>query len=112
MTEKLIFELSSPGRQGVSIPDSDVPQINIDELIPTDLLRGGEVPLPEVSELDAVRHFTRLSRMNFGVDVGFYPLGSCTMKYNPKFAEDAACLDALPIYTPTKTRNYARVPWP
>ncbi|ABO49262.1 glycine dehydrogenase (decarboxylating) beta subunit [Desulforamulus reducens MI-1] len=95
MTEKLIFELGSPGRQGVLFPANDVPEIPPHELLPRDLIREQEVPLPEVSEGDAVRHFVRLSRMNFGVDVGFYPLGSCTMKYNPKVAEDAAGLSGF-----------------
>lgn len=92
MTEKLIFELGTPGRQGVTFPDSDVPAVDLSQLLPANCLQEEAPPLPEVSEMDAVRHFTRLSRMNFGVDVGFYPLGSCTMKYNAKVAEDAASL--------------------
>ena len=92
MTEKLIFELSTPGRQGIVLPEADVPLVAPGELVPAGYLREETPALPEVSELDAVRHFTRLSRMNFGVDVGFYPLGSCTMKYNAKVAEDAAGL--------------------
>ncbi len=95
MTEKLIFELGSPGRQGVTFADNDVPEVSLDQLLPEAYLRERQAPLPEVSELDAVRHFVRLSRLNFGVDVGFYPLGSCTMKYNPKVAEDAAALDGF-----------------
>lgn len=92
MTEKLIFELSSPGRQGITFPDIDVPTAPLRKLLPGNYLREEAPDLPEVSELDTVRHFVRLSRMNFGVDVGFYPLGSCTMKYNAKVAEDAASL--------------------
>lgn len=92
MTEKLIFELGSQGRRGVTLPPNDVSEIALNELLPQEYLREQEPSLPQVSELDAVRHFVRLSRMNFGVDVGFYPLGSCTMKYNPKVAEDAAAL--------------------
>ncbi|MHC4542355.1 MAG: aminomethyl-transferring glycine dehydrogenase subunit GcvPB [Planctomycetota bacterium] len=83
---KLIFEKSVPGRRASRTDASDVPRINM----PTDLLRPGPVPLPELSELDVVRHFTELSRRNFGVDSNFYPLGSCTMKYNPKVAEHIA----------------------
>ncbi len=95
MTEKLIFELSLPGRQGVAFPANDVPATALPELLPQEFIREQAPPLPEVGELDAVRHFVRLSRMNFGVDVGFYPLGSCTMKYNPKVAEDAAALSGF-----------------
>jgi len=86
-TEPLIFELSRPGRMGVSLPKLDVPPSDL----PAELLRD-DLPLPEVSEVDAVRHYTRLSQMNYGVDTGFYPLGSCTMKYNPKVNEAAARL--------------------
>lgn len=95
MTEKLIFELGSQGRRGVTLPPNDVPEIDIKELLPQAYIREQEPALPQVSELDAVRHFVRLSRMNFGVDVGFYPLGSCTMKYSPKVAEDAAALNGF-----------------
>jgi len=90
---KLIFELSVQGREGASLPELDVPELKLD--IPASQLRG-EVPLPEVSEVDVVRHYTALSRMNFGVDTGFYPLGSCTMKYNPKVNEAIA---GLPGFT-------------
>ncbi|MFQ6057429.1 MAG: aminomethyl-transferring glycine dehydrogenase subunit GcvPB [Anaerolineae bacterium] len=86
-TEPLIFELSSPGRVGVSLPELDVPQAPL----PTEHLRE-DLPLPEVSEVDVVRHFTRLSQLNYSVDTAFYPLGSCTMKYNPKVNEAVARL--------------------
>ncbi|MBU0573349.1 MAG: aminomethyl-transferring glycine dehydrogenase subunit GcvPB, partial [Candidatus Margulisbacteria bacterium] len=76
--EHLIFELSIPDRKGYSLPECDVPQQDLEKLIPPSLLRK-ELNLPEVSEVDVVRHFTGLSRKNFGVDSGFYPLGSCTM---------------------------------
>ena len=62
--------------------------------LPKDLIRK-ELPLPNVSEVTVVRHYTNISRMNFGVDIGFYPLGSCTMKYNPKINEDVARLDGF-----------------
>lgn len=88
--QPLIFELSKPGRIGYSLPDLDVPEINIDEVIPNDYLRVEEPELPEVSELDIMRHYTALSKRNHGVDSGFYPLGSCTMKYNPKINENVA----------------------
>jgi len=89
---KLIFEKSRPGRRGVRPPQSDVPtSIHLKE----SLLRHNDAPLPELSELDVVRHFTELSRRNFGVDTNFYPLGSCTMKYNPKAAEVVASLSGF-----------------
>ncbi|HPC05758.1 MAG TPA: aminomethyl-transferring glycine dehydrogenase subunit GcvPB, partial [Anaerolineaceae bacterium] len=78
-------ELSSSGRSGVKYPDPDVPLAKL----PEGMVRK-ELPLPELSEFDVVRHFTRLSRLNYCIDTGFYPLGSCTMKYNPKVNEDAA----------------------
>jgi len=84
---KLLFEKSVPDRRGVMLGPSDVPTtININD----DLLRDRSAALPELSELDVIRHFTELSRRNFGVDTNFYPLGSCTMKYNPKVAERIA----------------------
>jgi glycine dehydrogenase subunit 2 len=86
----LIFEMSHPGRVAYSLPDSDVPDVNIDELLPAKFRRQTEPDLPEVYEVDVIRHYTALSRRNFGVDNGFYPLGSCTMKYNPKINEDVA----------------------
>ncbi|MHC4174524.1 MAG: aminomethyl-transferring glycine dehydrogenase subunit GcvPB [Planctomycetota bacterium] len=83
---KLVFEKSVPGRRAVRTAPTDVPRINIR----SDLLRQEPANLPELSELDVVRHFTELSRRNFGVDNNFYPLGSCTMKYNPKVTEHIA----------------------
>jgi glycine dehydrogenase subunit 2 len=83
---KLIFEKSVPGRRGLRTGPADVRRINIR----SDLLRQKPARLPELGELDVVRHFTGLSRRNFGVDSNFYPLGSCTMKYNPKVAEHIA----------------------
>ncbi|MFS0822775.1 aminomethyl-transferring glycine dehydrogenase subunit GcvPB [Bacillus sp. 1P02SD] len=88
--QPLIFELSKPGRIGYSLPELDVPQVNLDDVIPSDYLRVEEPELPEVSELDIMRHYTALSKRNHGVDSGFYPLGSCTMKYNPKINENVA----------------------
>jgi glycine dehydrogenase subunit 2 len=85
MTEPLLCELSSSGRQGVRYPQPDVPQVSL----PQGLTRQ-ELPLPELYEADVVRHFTRLSQLNYSIDTGFYPLGSCTMKYNPKVNEATA----------------------
>jgi glycine dehydrogenase subunit 2 len=90
--EKLIFEKGAPGRRAATLPELDVPEHPVSDLIPTDLLRDEPAPLPEVSEVELVRHYTHLSQRNFGVDTGFYPLGSCTMKYNPKINEDMAAL--------------------
>ncbi|NLX10517.1 MAG: aminomethyl-transferring glycine dehydrogenase subunit GcvPB [Chloroflexi bacterium] len=85
--EPLIYDLGAPGRIGVNLPDPDVPEAEL----PADLLRA-TLDLPEVSEMDVVRHFVRLSHLNYSIDTGFYPLGSCTMKYNPKLNEDMARL--------------------
>jgi glycine cleavage system P protein (glycine dehydrogenase) subunit 2 len=85
--EPLIFELSKPGRRGMRVPASDVPPAEL----PADLQRD-RLDWPEVSEIDVIRHFTRLSQKNHAVDISFYPLGSCTMKYNPKINEAVARL--------------------
>jgi glycine dehydrogenase subunit 2 len=87
MTEPTIFELSRPGRKGIRFPAPDVPKADL----PTEFLRT-ELPLPEVPENTVVRHFTNISQLNHAVDTGFYPLGSCTMKYNPKINEETARL--------------------
>ncbi|MGN7468784.1 aminomethyl-transferring glycine dehydrogenase subunit GcvPB [Brevibacillus sp. SAFN-007a] len=86
----LIFEMSKPGRVGYNLPALDVPEAEVTSLLPKHLIRETPAELPEVSELQLVRHYTELSRRNHGVDNGFYPLGSCTMKYNPKINEDVA----------------------
>jgi len=86
----LLFELSQPGRKAYSLPDLDVPEVEIETVIPGSFLRKSAAELPEVYEVDVIRHYTALSRRNFGIDNGFYPLGSCTMKYNPKINEDVA----------------------
>ena len=87
--DKLIFELSKDGRCGYSLPANKFPSA---PELPLQLKRASAPVLPQVSEPDVVRHYTNLSQMNFGVDTGFYPLGSCTMKYNPKINEEAAAL--------------------
>ncbi|WP_373483005.1 aminomethyl-transferring glycine dehydrogenase subunit GcvPB [Acetobacterium sp.] len=88
--EALIFEKSVPGRRTSLLPACDVLERDLTSVIPATFLRQQSAELPEVSEVDTVRHFTALSKMNHGVDSGFYPLGSCTMKYNPKVNEDVA----------------------
>ena len=92
--DKLIFELSKKGRVGYSLPAACTKCKGTDA-IPANLLRSKAAELPEVSEMDVVRHYTNLSQMNFGVDTGFYPLGSCTMKYNPKINEEIAAMPAF-----------------
>ncbi|MGH2753727.1 MAG: aminomethyl-transferring glycine dehydrogenase subunit GcvPB [Actinomycetota bacterium] len=86
----LVFELSQPGRRAWSLPEVEVDAPSLDELIPDAHRRAGAPSLPEISELDLVRHYTRLSQRNWAIDVGPYPLGSCTMKYNPKVSEEIA----------------------
>jgi glycine dehydrogenase subunit 2 len=101
---ELIFEKSRPGRIATSIPEADVPEVAITDIIDKGLLRE-DVDLPEVAEVDLIRHYTQLSKRNFGVDVGFYPLGSCTMKYNPKINEEVSRLSgftSLHPYSPVK----------
>lgn len=91
-----LMDISVPGRIGYSLPVLDVPKA---ELPPASILRD-ELVLPEVSEVDVVRHFTRLSRLNYSVETGMYPLGSCTMKYNPKINEDVARLSGFSMVHP------------
>lgn len=88
--QPLIFEVSTEGRIGYSLPDLDVPEVDLASLLPEGMVREEAAELPEVSELDIMRHYTALSNRNHGVDSGFYPLGSCTMKYNPKINESVA----------------------
>lgn len=89
--EKVIFELSKKGRKAFTLPDDEFPEVDINAYIPENLGRQ-ELELPEVYEVDVIRHYTNLSNKNFGVDTGFYPLGSCTMKYNPKINEETSNL--------------------
>lgn len=93
--DKIIFELSKEGRKGYSLPEDNYGVDGMKE-IPASLLRSEPLKLPEVSEGDVVRHYTNLSAKNFGVDTGFYPLGSCTMKYNPKINEE---ISSMPEFT-------------
>jgi glycine dehydrogenase subunit 2 len=88
--EPLIFEKGAKGRKGYSLPRWDTEEAEATNLIPSHLLREELPGFPELSEVEVVRHFTRLSQWNYGVDSGLYPLGSCTMKYNPKVNEEIA----------------------
>ena len=85
----LIYSKSKPGRIGCNVPTCDTPEVNLASVVGE---TRSELKLPEVSELDLLRHFTNLSHINYGIETGFYPLGSCTMKYNPKINEKAAGL--------------------
>jgi len=93
--ENLIFERSSPGKCGVDLPAAEAHEQSAAELLGDDLVRKDIPGFPEVSELEVIRHFTRLSTWNYGVDTGLYPLGSCTMKYNPRINEVVARLEGL-----------------
>ena len=93
--DKLIFEISKEGRHGYTLPENQLAKYSIED-IPSTLLREEKAQLPEASELDVVRHYTNVSNKNFGVETGFYPLGSCTMKYNPKINDEIA---NMPVFS-------------
>jgi len=93
--EPLLFEISSPGKKGYQLPELDVPAVNPSDALGAANVRGEIEGFPEVSEVEAIRHFTRLSTWNYAIDLGLYPLGSCTMKYNPRVNELVARLDGL-----------------
>jgi glycine dehydrogenase subunit 2 len=95
LNERLLFEEGSPGRRGFDLPRLDVPRKPVSEVVDSTLLRDGILGMPELSEVDVIRHFTRLSTWNYHIDLGLYPLGSCTMKYNPKINERVARLDGF-----------------
>jgi glycine dehydrogenase subunit 2 len=94
-SEGLIFEKSAPGKRGIELPPLDVPAVDPAKALGAENARGGVNGFPEVSEIEVIRHFTRLSTWNYAIDLGMYPLGSCTMKYNPRVNEFVARLDGL-----------------
>src|ERR1041385_8802293 len=94
-TTQLIFEASRPGRRGVELPQCDVTAPSVENLLPSEHRASNPPPLPEVTEPEVIRHFTNLSTLNMSVDTQFYPLGSCTMKYNPKRNERMAGLPGI-----------------
>ena len=94
-TNTLLFELSKPGRRAARLPACDVPAPGVDELLPPQAIAVRPPPLPELAEPEVVRHFTNLSTLNMSVDTHFYPLGSCTMKYNSKRNERMAALAGI-----------------
>src|SRR5712671_7181946 len=93
--EGLIFEQSAHGKRGVEFPPLDVPAVDARSALGADYARDGIEGFPEVSEIEVIRHFTRLSTWNYAIDLGMYPLGSCTMKYNPRINERVARLEGL-----------------
>ncbi|MBI3473974.1 MAG: aminomethyl-transferring glycine dehydrogenase subunit GcvPB, partial [Candidatus Solibacter usitatus] len=93
--ESLLFEISSPGKKGYQLPDLDVPPLDMAAALGESNVRREIEGFPEVSEVEVIRHFTRLSTWNYAIDLGVYPLGSCTMKYNPRVNELVARLDGL-----------------
>jgi glycine dehydrogenase subunit 2 len=113
--ELTIFERSKPGRRAFASPALDVPERPLDELLPRALRRAQAPRLPEVSEPEIVRHFNRLSKRNFDLDTGFYPLGSCTMKHNPKLHERIAALPGHaqlhPLQDPSRAQGALELMW-
>ena len=110
-----IFEKSKPGRRAAVLPDAEVPEPPLEELIPAKLLREEPPRLPEVAEPEIVRHYNRLSRRNFDLDTGFYPLGSCTMKHNPRLNERVAALPGHarlhPAQDPRRAQGALELMW-
>ncbi len=106
--DQLVFELSVPGQTGCSLPAHDVPPAPLEGAVPDGLVRAGIDGFPEVTEVGLVRHFTRLSTWNYGVDTGMYPLGSCTMKYNPKVNEAVARLSGFAELHPLVPEDVAQ----
>lgn len=106
--ELVLFDMGSPGRKAYSLPECDVPEVEIETLLPPDEIRGPLDDFPELSELDVVRHFTRLSQWNFSIDTNFYPLGSCTMKYNPKINENMARIPGFSQHHPLTPEAFSQ----
>src|SRR5438309_9828226 len=113
--ELTIYERSEAGRRAFVAPELDVPERPLDELLPPELRRAEGPKLPEVAEPEIVRHFNRLSKRNFDLDTGFYPLGSCTMKHNPKLHERIAALPGHarlhPLQEPTHAQGALELMW-
>ena len=108
MREKLIFDLSRSGRKGYTLSGHDLPETPLDSILPSMFLRKTPAELPEVSESEVVRHFVRLSTMNYHVDKNMYPLGSCTMKYNPKINDYTCDLPGFSALHPLQPKLWDR----
>ncbi|HEY1206074.1 MAG: aminomethyl-transferring glycine dehydrogenase subunit GcvPB [Bryobacteraceae bacterium] len=106
--EPLLFEISSPGKAGYQLPELDVPAVDTEAALGGANVRSEIVGFPEVSEVEAIRHFTRLSTWNYAIDLGMYPLGSCTMKYNPRVNEQVARIDGLAWLHPYQPQHLAQ----
>src|SRR6267143_5679871 len=107
--ESLIFERSQPGRAGFSLPALDVDETPLDEIIPAQFQREDDLAgMPEVTEVDVVRHFTRMSTWNYSIDLGLYPLGSCTMKYNSRLNEKVARIAGFANLHPLASESEAQ----
>ena len=106
--EPLLFEMSSPGKAGYQLPELDVPAVDAEAALGAANVRAGIEGFPEVSEVEAIRHFTRLSTWNYAIDLGMYPLGSCTMKYNPRVNEQVARIDGLAWLHPYQPQQLAQ----
>ena len=107
-SEDLLFERSAPGKRGMALPRLDVPSVSAAEALGADLTRADVPGFPEISEIEAVRHFTRLSTWNYAIDYGMYPLGSCTMKYNPRVNEFVARLEGIATEHPYQPAELAQ----
>jgi glycine dehydrogenase subunit 2 len=106
--EPVIFERSSPGKKAYQLPELDVPVVSPAAALGADNVRSDIPDFPEVSEVEAIRHFTRLSTQNYAIDYGLYPLGSCTMKYNPRVNEAVARIDGLAWAHPYQPENLSQ----
>src|SRR5262245_26672667 len=107
-SESLLFEISSPGKKGYQLPELDVPPIDAKAALGVSNVRDEIEGFPEVSEVEAIRHFTRLSTWNYAIDLGLYPLGSCTMKYNPRVNELVARTEGLAWAHPYQPESLAQ----
>src|SRR6204780_1870674 len=106
--EGLIFEESAPGKRGFELPPLDVPAVDARAELGGDYVRDSIENFPEVSEIEVIRHFTRLSTWNYAIDLGMYPLGSCTMKYNPRVNEFVARLDGIATEHPLQPQDLSQ----